>query len=117
MKVTLEFPLNEICLSINDYPRPKKSRTSKPLNDLSSKRHQYRRLQQLVDMIKDVSTEGQTPDHHLLGFVLHQIYYNTDKKIADIGTKLINLEESIKVPIEVASSLKCYNNLGRESYQ
>ena len=29
----------------------------------------------------------------------------------------MNLEETTKVPVEVASSLKCYNNLGRESYQ
>ena len=114
---TSEFPMNEICLTVKDYPTHKKPRTSKPLMDISSKRHQYRRLQPLVDMIKDVAADGQTPEHHLIGFVLHQLYYLKDKKIADIGTKLMNLEESTKVPLEVASSLKCYNNLGRESYQ
>ena len=116
LKFASEFPMNDVCLSFNEYSTSKKARTNKPI-DVASKRQQYRRLQAIVDMIKEVAVEEKTTEHYLIGLILRQIYYHSDRKIADIGTKLMNLEESTKVPVEVASSLKCFNNLGRESYQ
>ena len=78
-KFASEFPMNDICLSVNEYSTSKKARTSKPL-DVASKRQQYRRLQSLVDMIKDVAVEEKTSEHYLIGLILHQIYYHSDRK-------------------------------------
>ena len=117
------FSMEEICISPEDYlcedsdPKPKKARIKGPLEDVTSQRHRYRRLQPLIDMIKDVAAEEQTSEYYLLGVCLHQLYYKTNKKIAELANNLLTLEDSRKVTVETASNIKCYNNLGREGYQ
>ena len=108
---------NEICLSLENYPTPPKTRRSKPLQDITSYKQKYPRLQPLIDMIKDVALEEQTPEHYLIGVILHQLYYKKDKRIADIGNSLMDLNKVSNISVEIASNLKSYNNLGREGYQ
>ena len=108
--------MEEICISVERH-KPKKARLSKPLEELSSYRHRYRRLQPVIDMIQEISEEEQTTDVYLIGAILHKIYYNKDNYIADIANNLMTLQRPAKVSVEAASSIKCYNNLGREAYQ
>ena len=68
-------------------------------------------------MVKYVAAEEQTSEHYLLGLILNKIYYNDNKKIAEIAKCLMTLDEPQKITVETASNIKCYNSLGKEGYQ
>ena len=108
---------DEICITVEGYHTPKKAKVNKPLEEISSNRHRYRRLQPVIDMVKEIAAEEQTTEHYLLGIILHQLYYHKDRNIAEIGNNLMMLQDPTKIYVEAAANLKCYNNLGREGYQ
>ena len=104
-------PIN-ISHSVEDNKRKRLS-----LENLTSARQEYRRLEPLVEMIKEIAEEEQTTPAYLLGRALQKMYYKTDKRITSIAKLLMNNSLVTKLSPESASNLKNYNNLGREGYQ
>jgi len=97
----------------------KRRRSKQPIDELSSKRHRYRRLEPLIEQIKATAEEENTEIPHLLGLILHKLYYHSDRRVANIASQLIDIsnENISKVAVPVASHIKSYCNLGREGYQ
>lgn len=123
-KVANEDSLEEVCFSykcsapINvsqSVEENKRKRLS--LEHLTSARQKRRRLDPLVEIIKQTAEDEQTTPAYLLGRALQQIYYKTDKRIAGIAKLLMDESPVTKLSPESASNLKNYNNIGREGYQ
>ena len=121
------FSLDEVCISSDDFMTSDsvnlselqdcKKRKKLPLEDVSSSRQQYRRLEPVIEKIKEIADEEDTTPAYLIGRVLHQLYYKSDKQIAYISNILMGKTTSHKISVEAASHVKNYNNLGREGYQ
>ena len=108
----------EVCLSSEDFINSESKKRKKiPLDDISSTRQEYRRLDPVISMINEIADEENTTPAYLLGRALHQIYYHTDKRIAHIAKILMDDTSTSKMPFDAASHIKNYNNLGREGYQ
>ncbi|KAL5261081.1 hypothetical protein ACHWQZ_G006961 [Mnemiopsis leidyi] len=69
----------------------KRRRSKQPIDELSSKRHRYRRLEPLIEQIKATAEEENTEIPHLLGLILHKLYYHSDRRVANIASQLIDI--------------------------
>ena len=70
----------------------------------------------MIQHVKSVAEEEKTTVPFLLGSVLHQIFYHTDKQVISIA-KMLTDHHTIpieKISVEAASNIKNYNNLGQE---
>ena len=115
---SFEIP-EETVADEEDDDAQKRRRSKNPIDELSSKRQKYRRLEPLIALIDDVAKEENTEVPYLLGVILHHKYYHTNRRIADISKLLMNSDQDVnqKVSVPVASHLKSFCNLGREGYQ
>ena len=84
---------------------------------MTSTRQECRRLEPLVETIKDIAKDEQTTPAYLLGRALKLIYYKTDKRIANIAKLLMDETPLPKLSLESSSNIKNYNNFGYEGYQ
>ena len=123
-KIYNEELLNEVCFSykcsipfnsLESVDDKKRKRLS--LEDLTSTRQEYRRLDPVVEKIKEIAEDEKTTPAYLMGRVLQMIYYKTDKRIANIAKLLMDETPVPKLSLESASNIKNYNNFGREGYQ
>ena len=83
-----------------------------------SKRQQYRRTAEVITHLNKVAQNNKCTVNELLGILVKQINYNTDKKSASVGDMLLNTDQNnnSEMSLTKATYLKHELQLGRGGY-
>eukprot|EP00112_Aurelia_sp_Birch-Aquarium-sp1_P022767 Seg653.3 transcript_id=Seg653.3/GoldUCD/mRNA.D3Y31 product="hypothetical protein" protein_id=Seg653.3/GoldUCD/D3Y31 len=106
-------------LADTDTPKQKFRKSFTELGD----RQKYRRTDEIISLIETAAAENDVTVNCLLGYILKRMNYHADKKVAETGSNLMTVDmvtnnlPSKMIPLNVASHIELYNDMGRSKYQ